>query len=77
LSESDIVGPATDAIRAGMDAPLAKDMPYTPYTDATMRRLAALKPRTLAIMHGSSFRGDGEKALADLGAAIRELLGKA
>ena len=77
LSESDIVGPATDAIRAGIDGPLAKDMPYTPHTDATMRRLAALKPRTLATMHGSSFRGDGEKALAELGAAIRELLGKA
>ena len=77
LSESDIVEASTAAIRGNLTGPLAKDMPYTPYTDATMRRLAALKPRTLATMHGSSFRGDGEKAIVELGAAIRELLGKA
>lgn len=40
----------------------------TPQTAATIRRLAALKPRTLAVMHGSCFKGDGAKelhALAD------------
>ena len=40
----------------------------TPQTAGTIRRLAALKPRTLAVMHGSCFQGDGEielNALAD------------
>jgi hypothetical protein len=50
-------------------------MPYTPYTDATFQRLAALEPRTLAVMHGASFSGDGGRALRDLGCVIRELLG--
>jgi flavorubredoxin len=71
LSESDIVGPAGSAIRAGAKGPLANDMPYTPYTDATLARLAALEPRTLAVMHGSSFRGDGGRALRELAQVIR------
>jgi hypothetical protein len=50
-------------------------MPYTPYTDATMRRLAALRPRTLGLMHGSAYRGDGEAALLGLAGVIRETLG--
>jgi len=33
---------------------------------ATLRSLAELSPRTLAIMHGSSFRGDGANALKTL-----------
>ena len=50
-------------------------MPYTPYTDRTLRRLASLKPRTLAVMHGSSFRGDGERAILDLADVIRDTIG--
>ena len=33
---------------------------------AMLRRLAAFKPRTLALMHGSSWKGDGEKLLIEL-----------
>jgi flavorubredoxin len=38
----------------------------TAATAPTMRRLAALKPRTLALMHGPAFAGDCEQALLDL-----------
>jgi flavorubredoxin len=38
----------------------------TPNTAPTIRRLAELAPRTLAIMHGSSYEGDSAKALLDL-----------
>jgi hypothetical protein len=51
-------------------------MPYTPYTDSTLRRLADLRPQTLALMHGSSFRGDGHRAIQDLAGVIKEILGK-
>jgi flavorubredoxin len=34
-----------------------------PYTAPTIRRLAALAPSTLAVMHGASFRGDGGAVL--------------
>lgn len=74
--ESEIVERARDAIQSNLSGPMAKDMPYTPYTDGTLERLAALRPKTLAVMHGSSFHGDGSKAILDLGAVIREILGK-
>jgi flavorubredoxin len=38
----------------------------TPNTAPTIRRLAELEPTTLAIMHGSSYSGDGAKALLAL-----------
>jgi hypothetical protein len=40
-----------------------------PATATTLQRLAELEPSTLAIMHGSSFRGDGGDALRRLAAA--------
>jgi flavorubredoxin len=40
-----------------------------PNTTATLRRLADLDPTTLAIMHGSSFAGDGRDALQRAAAA--------
>lgn len=75
LTTADLVGPARAAIVAGQSSPLAKDMPYTPYTDATLQRLGDLKPRTLATMHGASFSGDGEHALRGLARVIRDILG--
>ena len=68
------MGRARTSITEGMAGPLAHDMPYTPYTDANFRRLADLEPNTLAIMHGSSFRGDGRKAIVDLAEVIKEKL---
>jgi flavorubredoxin len=74
LTESDIVGRAQASIIEGLSSPLANDMPYTPYTDSTLRKLAELEPRTLALMHGSSFRGDGRTAILDLAVVIRDAL---
>ena len=75
LVESDVVGPARDAIRGGKAGPLANDVPWTARTEPALRRLAALEPRTLAVMHGSSYRGDGGRALRDLAVVMREELG--
>ena len=55
---------------------LAEYVPYTPLTSQNLTKLAELKPRTLAIMHGSSFRGDGARALRDLNVAFREVFGR-
>ena len=76
LTETDIVGPAGEAMRESLSGPLAHDMPYTAHTDAAFRRLAALKPRTLGVMHGATYRGDGERALVDLAAVVRETLAR-
>ena len=50
-------------------------MPSTPQAEPTLRRLAALAPKTIALMHGPSFRGDGAaalNALADHYGALRK-----
>lgn len=76
LTGADVLERARDAIVQNLSGPLANDMPYTPYTDATLRRLAALQPRTLALMHGSSYQGDGGAALHGLADVLRENLGE-
>jgi flavorubredoxin len=73
--ESDIVERAREAIIEMRAGPLADDMPYTAKTDVILGRLADLNPRTIAVMHGSSFRGDGKTATQDLAGVIKELLG--
>ena len=76
LTGSEIVSRAQDALQGNLVGPMAKDMPYTPYTAGTLERLACLRPRSLAVMHGSSFQGDGQGAIRELGAAIYSLLGR-
>jgi flavorubredoxin len=59
-TEGDIVGPA---IR-GED--IFRYSSLNPAMGRTIRRLAGVAPRTLALMHGPSFRGDGAAALTAL-----------
>ena len=66
VSEADILAPAL----AAEDTFLATAL--TPQTAPTIRRLAALKPVTLALMHGPAFRGDCERALLSLADAYEE-----
>ena len=75
VCESDVVGRSRDAMREYQGGILADYAPYTHYTDKTFQKLAALKPKTLAIMHGSSFTGDGERALRDLAVAFKDIFG--
>jgi len=75
VTDSDIVGRFRDTTIAFQGGPLANYMPYTPRTDAQIRELASLKPRACATMHGSTFLGNGEKALLDMGIVMKELLG--
>lgn len=63
LSSDDIVEPAMQAEGIFRSSSLAPD------TATVIRRLADLAPTTLALMHGSSYDGDGARALTDLAAA--------
>lgn len=60
LTEGDVVGPAI----------LAEDLfrysSLNPAMGTTLRKLAELEPKTLALMHGPSFAGDGGAALRAL-----------
>jgi len=76
VTESDVVGPFRAGLVADLGGPMAGAYPYTPQTEGTLRRLAELSPKTLALMHGSTFVGDGGQALLDVSAALREVLGR-
>src|ERR1039458_9269612 len=60
LTDADILGPAGGAEDVFSSSTLA------PSTPTTIERLAELAPRTLALMHGSSFTGDCAGALRAL-----------
>ena len=70
LTQGDLIGPAMAAEKQfGFTA-------VTPATGATIRRLAELQPRTLAVMHGSSFSGDTAPVLESLAGFYDGLLQK-
>jgi flavorubredoxin len=60
LTDGDVVGPASAA------EDVFKYSSVCPGMGATIRSLAHLAPRTLALMHGPSFAGDGAGALRAL-----------
>lgn len=60
LTKGDILGPS-EAFRSRMDY-----YSHTKKARPILDRLAATKPTTLACMHGSAWRGDGEKLLREL-----------
>lgn len=62
LTSDDIVGVAGEA------EDMFRATCLTPDTAPTIRRLAELAPTTIAVMHGSSFSGDGGAALHALAA---------
>jgi len=54
---------------------LADYVPYSRATSRNLHKLASLKPATLAIMHGSSFKGDCARALTELDQAFEQVFG--
>ena len=75
LTRVEIIGRCRQALEEGQRGSLAWYMPYNIQTDRSFRRLAELAPTTLATMHGSTFVGDGTKAIGDLAVVLREILG--
>ena len=72
VTSSDLVGPSRQAMQQMQQGPLAGYIPYMRQTEGVLRSLAALKPETLAVMHGSSYIGPGDRLLVDLAGVIKE-----
>lgn len=71
LTTDDVVEPAM--VAEGMFGATA----LAPHTPATLRQLGDLEPATLAIMHGSSFQGDGKHALYALADGYEHMIATA
>ena len=76
ITESDVLERVRNTLIEYQAGPLMDYLPYTPNTERLLHGLAALKPKTLAAMHGSTFVGDGERALCDLAVMMREIFGE-
>jgi flavorubredoxin len=73
VTSNDVVDRYRHAFRTYQQHPVLMDyMPYTENTKRQLATLAALQPRTLAAMHGSTFVGDGAAALIASGDVIRQ-----
>jgi flavorubredoxin len=76
ITNSDVLGRSRQAMLAYQAGVLAEYVPYTHVTSQNLRKLAELKPKTLAIMHGSSFNGDCARALKELDPILAQVFGK-
>jgi flavorubredoxin len=74
VTDRDLLERARQSLLGYQAGPLANSFPYTPQTDGILQRLAELAPLRLATMHGSTFFGDGGRALRELAVMLREVL---
>ena len=74
VTASEMGGRFKEMLIEYQQGPMAGYLPYTPDTQEKINRLANLKPKTLAAMHGSTYVGDGESALLNLAAAMKDVL---
>jgi flavorubredoxin len=74
LTEGDVVGRYSETMKGFEASPLLGYLPYGKHTTRAAQKLAALEPRTLLPMHGSAFRGDGARALADAESMLAGIL---
>jgi flavorubredoxin len=73
VTSSDLIEPSRQAMLQLQQGPLEGYIPYTRQSEGVLRSLAELKPETLAVMHGSSYVGKGEKLLTDLAGVIKDV----
>ena len=77
LTQSDdILARTKNAITEYQAGPLMDYLPYTSNTRRLLQSLADLEPETLAIMHGSSYSGNGKNLLTSLDPVLKEVFGK-
>ena len=74
LTHASVVDRCRSVLTAYQAGPLANYVPYTSNTRRILEGLATLKPKTLAVMHGSSFSGDCAQSLLQLAGVMQDIL---
>jgi len=75
VTSSSVLDRVRETLGELQQGPLAGYVPYTNNTGRILKKLAELKPRTLAVMHGSSFSGNCEAELHSLAEVMKDILG--
>lgn len=75
LTEDDVVEPMRELLAAYEGTPFAGYFPFTPQTEHHLQRLADLEPELCATMHGSTYWGDGRRAIEGAARMLRETFG--
>jgi len=73
ITDNDILSLHKQSLLEFEQGPLMGYTPYTKHTNEILNKLAELKPKTLATMHGSSFHGNCQQALLDLDSVLKEV----
>jgi flavorubredoxin len=74
ITESEIVSRFKETLIEYQQGPFANYLPLTSKTEKMLNRLADLKPKTIATMHGSTYIGDGKSAINELSQVLKEVL---
>jgi flavorubredoxin len=75
-SESELMERVRTTLVRYQAGPFSDYLPFTRMTEQQLTRLAGLKPEVLAVMHGSTFKGNGASALNELSKPFREVVAK-
>jgi hypothetical protein len=76
LTNISIVDRASETLAQFEAGPFASYVPWTQNSARILDGLASLNPKTLAVMHGSSFTGNCAQALRELGNVMKQQLDK-
>ncbi len=74
LTPHSLADRCSELLQGMQQSPFSDYIPYSPRVESILRELADYEPRTLAVMHGSSFYGDGKKAIQELAGVWKEVL---
>jgi flavorubredoxin len=73
-SEPELIARARKTLVRYQAGPFANYLPFTTMTADLLAKLGALKPAVIAAMHGSTFKGDGARAIDDLAKLFKEVV---
>lgn len=76
MTDANVAERSRATLLALQSTPFAGYIPFNADTERVLHSLAELRPRTLALMHGSCYTGDGAQALRDLAVVMRDVLGE-
>jgi len=75
LTSSSLSDRCSELLQEMQQSPFSDYIPYSPHVDKILRELADYAPSVLAVMHGSSYSGDGRNAIHELAGVWKEVLG--